>query len=48
MNVKSQIVEFLVKYGFQIIGGVIILICGIFAAGGGQLLVRNLRLRGNQ
>lgn len=43
MNVKNQIVEFLVKYGFQIIGGAIILICGLFAAGAiGRVVKKSL------
>jgi small conductance mechanosensitive channel len=40
MSVKDQIVEFLVKYGFQIVGGLIIFICGLFVAGAVGRLVR--------
>lgn len=32
MSVKDQVIEFLVKYGFQILGGIIIFIVGIFVA----------------
>ena len=40
MSVKDQIVEFLVKYGFQIFGGLIIFICGLFVAGAVGRLVK--------
>lgn len=33
MAIKDQVVEFLVKYGFQIIGGIIIFVVGLFVAG---------------
>jgi len=32
MSVKDQIIEFLLKYGFQIIGGLVIFVCGLFVA----------------
>lgn len=44
MSVKDQIVEFLVKYGFQILGGIIIFVCGLFIAGAlGRLVQKSLR-----
>lgn len=43
MSVKDQIIEFLVKYGFQILGGIIIFICGVFVAGAlGRLVKKSL------
>jgi small conductance mechanosensitive channel len=43
MSVKDQIIEFLVKYGFQIIGGIIIFVCGLFVAGAvGRLVKKSL------
>lgn len=43
MSVKDQVVEFLIKYGFQIVGGLIIFICGLFIAGAlGRLVQRSL------
>ncbi|HEX7861802.1 MAG TPA: mechanosensitive ion channel family protein [Verrucomicrobiae bacterium] len=43
MAVKDQIIEFLVKYGFQILGGIIIFICGCFIAGAlGRLVKKSL------
>jgi small conductance mechanosensitive channel len=44
MKVKDQIIEFLVKYGFQILGGLVILAAGFFAARVmGRLVQRSLR-----
>ena len=44
MSVQEQIMQFLVKYGFQILGGIIIFICGLFLAGGvGRLVKKSLR-----
>ena len=40
MSVKDQIIEFLVKYGFQIIGGLVIFVCGLFVAGAVGRLVK--------
>lgn len=43
MSVKDQIIEFLVKYGFQILGGLIIFVCGLFLAGAlGRLVKKSL------
>jgi small conductance mechanosensitive channel len=43
MSVKDQVVEFLVKYGFQIIGGLVIFICGLFVAGAlGRLVKKSI------
>lgn len=43
MNVKGQVIEFLVKYGFQIVGGIIIFICGLFIASAlGRLVKKSL------
>jgi small conductance mechanosensitive channel len=43
MSVKDQVVEFLVTYGFQILGGIIIFVCGIFVAGAlGRLVQKSL------
>ena len=43
MSVQDQIIEFLVKYGFQILGGLIIFICGLFVAGAlGRLVKRSI------
>ena len=44
MSLKEEILAFLVKYGFQILGGLVILICGIFIAGFlGRLVKKSLR-----
>src|SRR5687768_16683162 len=32
MSIKDQVIEFLVKYGFQIFGGIVIFVVGIFIA----------------
>ncbi|MGZ8900562.1 MAG: mechanosensitive ion channel family protein [Limisphaerales bacterium] len=45
MTVKDQVIEFLVKYGFQILGSVIIFICGLFVAGALGRLVQKSLLR---
>lgn len=43
MTVKDQIIEFLVKYGFQILGGIIIFVVGLFIAGAlGRLVKKSL------
>jgi small conductance mechanosensitive channel len=43
MSVKDQVIEFLVKYGFQILGGIIIFVCGVFIAGAlGRLVKKSL------
>lgn len=43
MSVKDQVIEFLVKYGFQILGGMIIFVCGLFVAGAlGRLVKKSL------
>ena len=43
MSVKDQIIEFLVKYGFQIIGGLVIFICGLFVAAAlGRLVKKSI------
>jgi len=43
MSIKDQVIEFLVKYGFQILGGIIIFICGVFIAGAlGRLVKKSL------
>jgi small conductance mechanosensitive channel len=43
MAVKDQVIQFLVKYGFQIVGGIIIFICGLFVAGAvGRLVKKTL------
>jgi small conductance mechanosensitive channel len=43
MSVKEQVIGFLVKYGFQILGGLIIFICGLFIAGAlGRVVQRSL------
>ena len=42
-SVKDQVIEFLVKYGFQILGGLIIFVCGLFIAGAlGRLVKKSL------
>src|SRR5688500_12458974 len=42
-NVKDRAIEFLVTYGFQIVGGLIIFICGLFVAGAlGRLVKKSL------
>lgn len=43
MSIKDQVIEFLVKYGFQIVGGIIIFVVGIFVAGAlGRLVKKSL------
>jgi small conductance mechanosensitive channel len=43
MSVKDQIIEFLVKYGIQIVGGLIIFVCGLFVAGAvGRVVKKSL------
>ena len=44
MSVKDQVIEFLVNWdGFQILGGIIIFVCGVFIAGAlGRLVKKSL------
>ena len=43
MNVKDQIIAFLVKYGIQAVGGLIIFVCGLFVAGAvGRVVKKSL------
>lgn len=43
MNIKNQVTEFLVTYGFQILGGIIIFVCGLFVAGAiGRVVKKSL------
>jgi small conductance mechanosensitive channel len=43
-SVKDQVIEFLVKYGFQIVGGLIIFVCGLFVAGAlGRLVKKSVK-----
>ena len=43
MSVKDQIIAFLVKYGIQAVGGLIIFVCGLFLAGAvGRVVKKSL------
>jgi small conductance mechanosensitive channel len=42
-KIKDEVIQFLVNYGFQIVGGLIIFICGVFIAGAlGRLVKKSL------